>query len=361
VTADSDLNAGAALWDWIDSTGFEYINDWDYGRQIQTAYAYQPDPFTGLGLNPTEGGDNHGGSLSGFANTATLDLHGAPTVTAYNSGTTQITRSAPLEWKPSQLPGLHGGTTGQDGAWHPIVYRDMQFGKEVTLNYANMGPVAHYVAHAVVPTAVGNAGGVQSCGIEPTVNLVHSMANYGTYDPWTAQFTNVTPNVTTGLWAYNPPSGYGGVVAWTDDLQHAFGLYAGNVSNPVNAQFMMQNVAGSGAGHFDYPTSILSYQHCTLGAGDNAFSMYMMTGNVFQVLGDMQALAAVGTASRDLGARRTTPRLVPKVHGGRGWSGVVVGPHTPGARCGRVKWPRTGPVAPPRSLPVVCLLTHRRG
>src|SRR5260221_6265262 len=127
ITVGSNSVAGGSIWSWV-WNGTEFINHDDYGREMQAAVFFN---FSGTVKNPTEAGSAYSGaSIAGYAK------QGSPLIENYNSGNTQITASVPLEWNPDSW----GGSSTQ-----PVVYSDMKIGKEVTLNYNNMGPVAKYV------------------------------------------------------------------------------------------------------------------------------------------------------------------------------------------------------------------------
>ena len=83
VTVDSNEVAGGSLWQWT-WNGVQVINNWDYGRQIQT------DIFPVDYANPTEAGD----TWSNYPRPAVN--HGSPIALAENVGLTQRTRTVPL-------------------------------------------------------------------------------------------------------------------------------------------------------------------------------------------------------------------------------------------------------------------------
>jgi hypothetical protein len=125
VTVESNKVAGGVTWRWF-WNGMEFENHNGYGREIQAAFYYDAGP-----LNPNEAGD---GYLSGG--------NGSPTVRFENQGNTQITRAVPLNWDPT----VFGGDLD-----HPIIWDTLILGKDLTLNFNNMGPVAKYTTHLVLP------------------------------------------------------------------------------------------------------------------------------------------------------------------------------------------------------------------
>ncbi|MBF6614773.1 MAG: hypothetical protein IVW55_16810, partial [Chloroflexi bacterium] len=134
-TIQSNAVAGSSPWTWT-WNGMQFINIIDDGRQIQSAVFYNENnnqyPY-----NPTEAGDQYTGQVL-----AGQDRHGSPNVSMYNSGTSQYTQAIPLEWDP-----IHFGGS----ATTPVLYKDMMFGKKITLNFNNRGPVAEYTTYFTSP------------------------------------------------------------------------------------------------------------------------------------------------------------------------------------------------------------------
>jgi hypothetical protein len=111
----------------------QFENHFAYGSQIQAAFYFG----TGPNLNPTEAGN-------GYA-PAGLDAgRGSPTVRFENQDNTQITRAVPLNWDPA----VFGGDLD-----HPVIWDSLILGKDLTLNFNNMGPVAKYTTHLTLPAA----------------------------------------------------------------------------------------------------------------------------------------------------------------------------------------------------------------
>ena len=149
VTVDSNEVAGGSLWQ-LTWNGTEIINNWDYGRQTQT------DIFPFDYANPTEAGDTWSNDPVAAIN------HGSPLGLAENDGLTQRTRSIALEYDPDgtqqcyyqppvgPCPGFGGG------ADNPVVWRDVILGKDLTLDFNGLGPVALYSTFMEVPRALAS-------------------------------------------------------------------------------------------------------------------------------------------------------------------------------------------------------------
>lgn len=214
VSIESNRVAGGALWNWT-WNGTQFLsNGHDYGRQIQTSMSFNYTDGTGThnGCNPTEAGDGH--SVIG---TPAAQKHGAPLIYARNNGNTQSTRSVPLDFPT-------GAGAGGD-ADHPIAWSGFQMGKDVTLNYNNMGPVAKYettVKSNLNLTYADNASGIQI----PTVYLRPLFDTFYTYDAQ-SQAATLQNIASDSEISYAPASGYGGVIIseGTSSTDKAFGLY----------------------------------------------------------------------------------------------------------------------------------------
>ena len=100
-----------------------------------------------------------------------------------NQGTTQITRAVPLNWDPTAF----GGDID-----HPIIWDSLVLGKDVTLNFNNMGPVAQYTTHLVLPAATLGTMAI------PTGYLRGNFNRFWTYDASSKILTEVTSRVPNG-------------------------------------------------------------------------------------------------------------------------------------------------------------------
>jgi hypothetical protein len=205
VTVSSNRVAGGAVWRWT-YRGVQYVNTYDYGRQIQTAIFIDH-------ANPTEAGDGLGDS----GNPA--DLQGSPLLAASSGPTTQSTRAAPLEFS----------ITRPDG---PAVYEGIQVGKDLTLDFHGMGPVVQY--DTVLTTSQRLQGDWQTY-IDNVAYLRASFRRYFTYDA--ADPGSPPREVFPGDYdlagvVYRPPSGFGGVMIADDPLEHAMGMYAISATLP---------------------------------------------------------------------------------------------------------------------------------
>jgi hypothetical protein len=289
VTVKSNAVAGGILSSWVWNNS-EFLNNYDYGRQMQCAVSYALQSNAIDKNSATEGGDHFG--------------HGSPCVGFYNTGNTQVTRAVPLEFECQKFSG---------GPDNPILLPQMLIGKDLYMNYqtpdgvARNWPVALYVTNVKVPTAVD----VKFMEM-PTAHMPYTFNRYYTYDAGSNLLTEQTlanGATTVGLGAiyYAPSSGYGGVIISDSTGNKAMGAYAVLVRQGGSATMF-------GLWRYDYgesnpsPTSVSASKwsvirgintsdvSLTTGAtqriwpGNNQYHTWVMTGTVAQVTSYMNTL-----------------------------------------------------------------------
>jgi hypothetical protein len=126
--------------------------------------------------NPTEAGD--------FFNFSDQSLkHGSPVIEFQNQGRTQITRAIPLEWDPRQF----GGDVD-----HPVIWDTLVLGKDLELNFNNLGAVAKYKSDLVLPHALFGVFAI------PAGYLNSNFNRYWTYDAKSKVLVEVTSAMPDG-------------------------------------------------------------------------------------------------------------------------------------------------------------------
>jgi|GEM_PF-1089521 len=284
VTIGSNQVAGGALWEW-NHNGKQFINARDYGRQIQSAYF---DPtyadsagFFGL-INPTEAGSRYTGVSQDVGR-----RQGSPLIDAHNTGLTQVTRAVPLEWSPQNFGG---------GPDNPVVWSDMILGKNITLNYAGMGPVARYETILVPPS-----DSVNSQFEIPTGYLRAEFDRFWTYDAGLEDLKEVFPvPVSNTAISFKPETGFGGVVIADSTLNHAMGIYgvlrgAGGSVDYFTLWDFIGGVPDTGAGDSDTTKFSAVYgPGSVIGGQEYHFTTWIMTGTLAEVTGFMDTLQASG-------------------------------------------------------------------
>lgn len=221
VTVSSSSLAGGAIFSW-QWNGTEFLSTTDFGREIQSSISWNETP-SGPSPNPTEAGSQYSGGA-----VAAKDQQGSPTLLNVNYGNEfQSTRAVPLEWNP----GAFGG--GQN---LPVIYPNMVLGKDLYLNYQNLGSVAQYVTVLNLPNTLDVSKHPQ---IEiPTGYLLSNFNAFYTYDAGAnggaGQLTSQPPPnaCITGLpYEFIPASGFGGVIISDSTGAHAMGVYGVSPGN----------------------------------------------------------------------------------------------------------------------------------
>jgi hypothetical protein len=178
ITVASNAAVGCTIYEWW-WLGNQFVNDFDYGRQISSAFGEIP----GQTNNPTENGDKYGGGPSTEDNGSQgsgqgfplLQRHGSPCLSITTAGNFQATRAIPLEWNPDAFGG---------GPNNPVIYPDLQIGKNLTLGWSKdnvVRPIALY------QTAISSPATMSSVQVEvPSVYLLARFNTYYVYYPFQA-------------------------------------------------------------------------------------------------------------------------------------------------------------------------------
>ena len=278
VTEGSDTVAGGAVayWAW---NGAQLIDTHDYGRLMQADVQWSSG---GAYFNPTEAGDLVSGTNYGQVGM----WHGSPTLQNEISGSIHVTRAVPLEF-------------GNSGPNCPIVtpsnlfaYTTMQIGKNLTLNFANMGQVAQYQTYVYTPTPITNA----------TVEIptAYIQANYNTFFSYDAGKNVVsafpvapTCDGTTPGTLFKPSSSHGGVIISNSAGTIAIGIYgpASNSPSGLPDYLAIFNHSTCPNGPF---TKWSAVHYGNLSSGDNVFTRYIVTGSLSQIVPLMRQLYLSG-------------------------------------------------------------------
>jgi hypothetical protein len=275
ITVGSNKVAGGALWEW-QWNGKQFISQFDYGRQIQSAI------FFG-NANPTEAGDTFSQSTI-----AAGWRHGSPLVTAINSGASQTTASIPIDF----MPGKFGG-----GQHQPVVWTGWQIGKTITLNFNAMPRVARYVTTVVAELAQSSAQ------VEiPTIYTTGEFTRHFTYNVGLNSLVEVFParcsdtNVALSNW-----NGAGAVIVATQNLSHAIGQYGRKPASGGSVDYLtlwefIGGACGTGTKPLDFASSKTSAVRgpFNLPAGKSSYTTYIASGTLSQVRSDFRDLYLKG-------------------------------------------------------------------
>lgn len=277
VTVESNKVAGGVTWRWF-WNGMEFENHFGYGGEIQAAF-YFGNSST---LNPNEAGD-------GYFPAGISAGNGSPVVRFENQGTTQITRAVPLNWDPTAF----GGDID-----HPIIWDSLMLGKDVTLNFNNMGPVAQYTTHLVLPAATLGTMAI------PTGYLRGNFNRFWTYDASAKILTEVTSRVPNGCgnnsaYTFNP--NYGGVIISDATLAYAMGVYGVSIpkGGPVSFYGLYSYPCGSSdtsedVWNFNVWAAVRGNGDVLFPAGDSSYNTYVITESLQNVTALMDDLYRTG-------------------------------------------------------------------
>jgi len=277
VTVQSNQVAGGSLWHWF-WDGVQYVSTWDYGRQIQSAFC-----FTNCAANPTEAGDTFSAQF--------IDpslRHGSPALRCENRGETQITRSVPLNFDPTVYPG------GDED--DPVIWSSMVLGKDLTLDFHGLGPVARYTTHFKLPKeTVGTLTTV-------TAYLRASFNRFWTYDAESGTLTEVTnqmPDACPHDDGYFFAPNFGGIILSDATGDHAMGTYAvnvdvgGSVSYFVLFKYLCLH-DGTAETSFDTNVLLVNRGEELFPPGDTTYNAYFVTDKLHNVVAKMNVLYHLG-------------------------------------------------------------------
>jgi hypothetical protein len=295
LTISSNLAAGGAIWNWTDTTGKQYINTDDYGREIQSDLTFA-DSTNAFGwqyrkADATEAGD---GFSTMFLPPALR--HGSPLLLAQNtSPTMQSTRAIPLEWKYQAWNGSVNT---------PVLWSHLKLGKDLTLNFDGLGSVVQY--DSVVENDAGPIvtwhdvfGGNRIAPVleAPTAYLTADFNRFWTYDPpvgGSGSPVEVFPpadssaGLSFGLSSHYS-TGRGGVIASTPDKSHAMGIYAAStmVGGSIGA-LALYNLPSSNASKMSAWVS-----PSQVPTGVTAFHTWILSGTLASVISGMDKLRSL--------------------------------------------------------------------
>jgi hypothetical protein len=268
----ANLVAGGAVAE-LTWNGKQFINNYDFGRQIQMAINLSHDAEA---INPTEAGD-----LYGYPGSASVAwAHGSPLISAVVRGTTLATRCHPLQWKPQNWGG---------GAGNPVMWQGA-FSKRVDLDFGGSPHVIRWISIVEFPSA------------EPFVNmevvtayLNAEFTRFYAYDAPTAAATEMTSLVPNGS-CIDPAQDArlrthaGGVILATSDGAYALGVYRKGTDNAFG---LCKFLGFGGSGQYGFSTTkwnVLWRPPQGVQAGIRSVTCYLLVGTLSQVLNEAKGL-----------------------------------------------------------------------
>jgi hypothetical protein len=283
ITVQSNAVAGGALWRWF-SNGIEFVNNADYGRQIQADFYYPASP----NYNPNEAGDF-------YHRIEPILAHGSPLLRFENQGMTQITRAIPLNWDAT----VFGGDPD-----HAVIWDQLVIGKDLTLDFNSMGTVAKYTTHLVLPTAT------QGTFEAPVVFLRSIFNRFWTYDAQTKTLSEVTSRMPSGCGPNQQTFVYlthfGGNIISDASGANAMGVYGVDDANKGSVNYWNMGdfrCLGDGPGEAAGDTVTIAAVKGGFGgnnnnflfpAGESTYNVYLVSDTLQNVTAQMDRLFTMG-------------------------------------------------------------------
>jgi hypothetical protein len=277
VRLAANLAAGGAVSElWWDRR--QFVNNWDYGRQIQIACNLRPVAETD---NPTEGGDEYG--PPGVAPAAWA--HGSPLLSAQVVGKVLTTSCHPLQWSPETFGG---------GPTRPVMWRGT-FAKRVELDWHGRPHLIRWDTTAHFP----NDESYLDLEIV-TAYLTADFSAFYTYDAATSSLEQITD---LDMGQCHDPSvdvrqrpDAGGVILATDDGQHALGVYRRAPNGEENA-FGLCNFVMAEGGEYGPGTSKWNLLHrppAGIAAGQYTWTAFLLVGTLADAVAEADWLFSQG-------------------------------------------------------------------
>jgi hypothetical protein len=269
ATVTANKAAGGEIWRWI-WNGASLINRGGrYDRGIQNVIFEWPE---GVQRSMWDGGDVY--------------AHGSPLVRVDRVNNTMRTRSIPLEG----VPDVAGGD------WeHPAVWQYVMAGKDITLNFANLGPVAKYTAYFDLPEQIpiGSLYG-------PIIYLKPALKHLYVYFPqWHYAFENTWLGSCDSTTLYMTSA----IIAADDAGDYAFGAYAVHINDGgtlTQFNYFRNFCWGDATAETEWTPSTLDHVRIDVihgwpfPAGVSRWNAYLVSGTLNDVKEKIHALWALG-------------------------------------------------------------------
>lgn len=278
VTIKANKVAGGAVSELI-WNGKQFINNYDYGRQIQTAFNFGK---AGEQDNPTEAGSKYG--CPGTVKKPEY-AQGSPIYYVTSNGSTLITKSRPLQWNPENFTG--------GGRENPVMWNGT-IEKTVELNHFS----GRYDAHVIRWTT--------------TIDIPHDSDYFDwelvtayTNDEFSSQYAYdaennvrsvaVVPNNKCTAQPFIPNAG--GVINATSDGKYALGAYR-KKSGGLNHLALCKYENGRGGGKYGEDAtkwSVLERDRvASISEGEYSGSAYLIVGTLADVVSTMRSMYLAG-------------------------------------------------------------------
>ncbi|SDH25690.1 hypothetical protein [Nitrosomonas sp. Nm132] len=298
ITVGTNAAAGSAIFT-LTWNGKQFINDWDYGRQIQIA-ENSASSCSGYNCadNPTEAGDKWGCNRPNSDNPPHLAwrAHGSPTISYSCSNKILNTSTYPLQWEP-QLLAPNGFPGGED---NPVGWIGT-FSKKLTFDFQSRPNIIQFQTTIKYPTAENQA----RQQVTPAVYLTEEFTRAYKYEggtvyqagvPRGALSGDLDPTIPTTDPYYNCLSVTGlvagGVIRCNDTNSHCLGIYQKHIGNHVNHGICKTKPLGRGTDQYGWQTRSLATFNIKnpIPAGDLIIKSYLVVGSLTTVQSEMDWL-----------------------------------------------------------------------
>jgi hypothetical protein len=203
--------------------------------------------------------------------------HGSPLVRAENNGTTQVTRAVPLD-----------STNGNPD--NPLLWRDAILGKNLTLDFNGMGPVAKYTSYVSLPSAIPSAEFYTIVSLRDQFNTFFV---YHADSDFLEDVTSIVPDGCSAGDRYGTGLIVGGGIVSDLSGNYALGIYANNSSTVGNSYVELGKYLCSGQHPEDFTTLDIEHDG-PIPAGESTYNSYFVTGSLDDVKGKMRQLYIMG-------------------------------------------------------------------
>jgi len=276
VTLKANKNAGGAISE-LTWNGKQFVNNYDYGRQIQSAFNLSNVAEYD---NPTEAGSKYG--CPGVVDASYAQ--GSPIDYVTHSGSTLMTRTFPLQWKPENW----GGGIDNPVMWGGTIEKD------VTLNFLTTydAHVIKYVSTIDVPSSDASTTGDWEA---VTAYLTGDFNKLYAFDAVNNVRVDKTSTVSNNSCLDAPNQDLrpdaGGVINATSNGNYALGVYR-KKSGGFNHFALCKFLNGGGNGKYDENTtkwSVLGLREVAgVPAGESTETVYLIVGTLADVEATMR-------------------------------------------------------------------------
>lgn len=259
----------------------QFVNNWDYGRQIQISLNITDIIEAGDPSEVTEGGDIYSNPIY----RTKFIAHGSPVISYAVSGKTLSTSAYSLRWIPED----HGGNSFNPVCWKGVI------SKEITLDFNGWSDVMQWKTIVNFPTS----GRYWVDMAIPGAYLKPEFSKLFTYDLSRNLFKEQSIDAdmcTSGSSGCKEYQIYpaGAVIVSTDDDSYALGIYRRYVSTEPPDALLPNSFGLCNCLNNPIPTTkaIALQRQAVNNAGEYVYTVYLVVGTLQSVVNRVQELYA---------------------------------------------------------------------